>query len=93
MTIGEIKTLMMCAAVNSVACVALSLRHGKAEWTAYFMQFAGMAGAFGCACAIVERVAKKHDPIEAEKFLNTQFQIDENGLVVSNQSPTSHKLA
>lgn len=65
--------MMIYTALNSIAAMVMSLRWGRAEWTAYFMHFAGLAGALGCAAAIIEKRIHDCFPEHAEEILSQEF--------------------
>lgn len=73
MTLPELRKVMIYAAINSVAAMVMSLRWGCAEWTAYFMRFAGLAGALGCAASIIEQRIANRFPDEAEQILSKEI--------------------
>lgn len=74
MTLPELKTLFMSAAINSIAAMFLSLRWGKAEWTAYFWTFAGWSATFGYMASIVEKkIIERAEPDVAKKMLATDL--------------------
>jgi hypothetical protein len=85
MTIPELRVMFMQAAILSTAAMLQSLRWGKAEWTAYFMKFAGMSGALGCSLAVIEKKLLSIDSNDARLALATDIFPD----AATNLQPTN----